>query len=50
MKYISKKQDKKKVSPVVLRAIARINDYENQKTCFSIVWNGKSINYVSITS
>ena len=28
MKYAIKKQSRKKVSPVVLRAIARINDYE----------------------
>ena len=26
-----KKKSKRKVSPVVLRAIARINDYENKK-------------------
>ncbi len=50
MKYILKKQDKKRVSSVVLRAIARINDYENRKAYCSVVWNGKSINHFSITS
>jgi len=50
MKYIMRKQSKKKVSPIVLRAIARINDYENKKANCSIVWNQKAINYLSITS
>tara|TARA_B100000427_G_scaffold326743_1_gene335978 strand:- start:96 stop:236 length:141 start_codon:yes stop_codon:yes gene_type:complete len=45
-----KKKSKRKVSPVVLRAIARINDYENKKANYSFVCNQKSINYLSITS
>tara|TARA_B100000579_G_scaffold235789_1_gene193380 strand:- start:803 stop:955 length:153 start_codon:yes stop_codon:yes gene_type:complete len=50
MKYVIKKQNRKKVSPIVLRAIARINDYENRRTNYLNVWNQKSINYSSITS
>ena len=50
MKYVIKKQNKKKVSPIVLRAIARINDYENRRANYSNIWNQKSINYSSITS
>ena len=50
MKYIKKKQSKKKVSPVVLRAIARINDYENKKAHYSNTWNEQLNNYLSITS
>ena len=47
MKYAIKKQSRKKVSPVVLRAIARINDYENRR---ANIWNQKSTNYSSLTS
>lgn len=50
MKYAIKKQSRKKVSPVVLRAIARINDYENRRANYSNVWNQKSTNYSSLTS
>ena len=50
MKYVIKKQNRKKVSLIVLRAIARINDYENRRANYSNVWNQKSINYSSITS
>ena len=50
MKYAIKKQRRKKVSPVVLRAIARINDYENRRVNYSNVWNQKSTNYSSLTS
>ena len=39
-----------KVSEAVLRAMSRLNKYEEQKGSRSIVWNGKSINYTSITS
>ncbi len=50
MKYFLKKQSKEKVSEAVIRAVSRLNNYENQEACRSIVWNGKSINYRSITS
>ena len=50
MKYFLKKQSKEKVSEAVLRAVSRLNKYEEQKGSRSIVWNGKSINYRSITS
>lgn len=50
MKYAIKKQSRKKVSSVVLRAIARINDYENRRANYSNVWNQKSTNYSSLTS
>ena len=50
MKYILKRHEKRKVSPIVLRAISRMNNYENKKSDCSVVWNGKSINYLSITS
>ena len=50
MKYAMKKQSIKKVSPVVLRAIARINDYENRRANYSNVWNKKSTNYSSLAS
>ena len=50
MKYAIKKKSRKKISPVVLRAIARINDYENRRANYLNVWNQKSTNYLSITS
>ena len=50
MKNVIKKQNRKKVSPIVLRAIARIHDYENRRANYSNVWNQKSINFSSITS
>ena len=50
MKYAIKKQSRKKVSPVVLRAIARINDYEDKRANYSNVWSQKSTNYSSFTS
>ena len=50
MKYAIKKQSRKKVSPVVLRAIARINAYENRRANYSNIWNQKSTNYSSLTS
>ena len=50
MKYAIKKQNRKKVSPIVLRAIARINDYEKRRANYLNVWNQKSFNYSSITS
>ncbi len=50
MKYVTKKQNRKKVSPIVLRAIARINNYENRRANSSNIWTQKSINYLSITS
>ena len=50
MKYAIKKQSRKKVSPAVLRAIARINDYENKKTHYSNTWNQQLNKYLSITS
>ena len=50
MKYGIKKQSRKKVVPVVLRAIARMNDYENRRSNYSNVWNQKSTNYSSLTS
>ena len=50
MKYAIKKQRRKKVSSVVLRAIARINDYENRRANYLNVWNQKSTNYSSLTS
>jgi len=50
MKYFFKKQNKEKVSEAVFRAVSRLNKYENEKATRSIVWNGKSINYTSITS
>ena len=50
MKYFFKKQSKEKVYNAVLRAVSRLNKYEQQKVARSIVWNGKSINYTSITS
>jgi hypothetical protein len=46
-----KKKMKKQPSITVIRAIARLNNYANQKTAQSIVWNGKSITqYLSVTS
>ena len=50
MKYRKRKQSKKKVSPVVLRAIARINDHENKKVHHSNIWHQQLNNYLSITS
>tara|TARA_B100000886_G_C20175080_1_gene387749 strand:- start:145 stop:297 length:153 start_codon:yes stop_codon:yes gene_type:complete len=50
MKYAIKKQSRKKVSPAVLRAIARINAYENRRANYSNIWNQKSTNYSSLTS
>ena len=50
MKYAIKKQGRKKVSPIVLRAIARINDYENRRANYLNVWNQKSTNYSSLAS
>ncbi len=45
MKYLVKKHNKEKISVTVIRAITRLNDYKNQKTHRSIIWNNKSINY-----
>jgi len=45
MKYLIKKHNKEKVSVTVIRAIARLNDYKNQKTSRSVNWNNKYINY-----
>ena len=42
MKNIFKKE-KRKVSPIVIRAISRLNKYEYEKKMTSIVWDGKSI-------
>ena len=50
MKYRKRKQSKKKVSPVVLRAIARINDHENKKVHHSNTWHQQLNNYLLITS
>ncbi len=50
MKYVIKKENRRKVSPIVLRAIARIHNYENRRANSSNIWNQKSINYSSITS
>ena len=36
-----KKQSKEKVSEAVMRAVSRLNKYEEQKGSRSIVWNGK---------
>ena len=49
-KSIEFKQSRKKVSPAVLRAIARINDYKNRRANYLNVWNQKSTNYSSLTS
>jgi|TARA_B100001250_G_C19808762_1_gene794747 hypothetical protein len=46
-----KKKIKKQPSATVIRAIARLNNYANQKTAQSVVWDGKSITqYLSVTS
>ena len=50
MKNFFKKQNKRQVSEMVMRALSRLNKYEDQKESRSIVWNGKSINNISITS
>ena len=50
MKYFLKKQSKEKLSEAVLRAVSRLNKYDEQNGSRSIVWYGKSINYTSITS
>ena len=50
MKNIFKKE-KRKVSPIVIRAISRLNKYEYKKKMTSVVWDGKSIiKSLSITS
>jgi len=49
MKNIFKKQNQEKVSEAVIRAVSRLNKYEDQKVSHSIVWDGKSINYISLT-
>ena len=50
MKYRKRRQSKKKVSPVVLRAIARINNHENKKVHHLHTWHQQLNNYLSITS
>lgn len=51
MKNIFKKKNKSKISPVVMRAISRLNKYQYEKAPSSIVWNGRSITQtLSITS
>ena len=46
-----KKKTKKQPSITVIRAIARLNNYANQKTAQSVVWDGRSITrYLSVTS
>ena len=50
MKNFFKKQNKRQVAEMVMRALSRLNKYEDQKASRSIVWNGKSINNISITS
>ena len=46
-----KKKIKKQPSITVIRAITRLNNYANQKTAQSVVWDGKSItHYLSVTS
>ena len=45
------RKERIKVSPIVIRAISRLNKYEYEKKMTSIVWDGKSIvQNLSITS
>ena len=50
MKYRFKKQVQKKTSLAVIRAVSRLNDHAHQTSSRSIVWDGKSITHLSITS
>ena len=44
-------RNKNKISPVVMRAIARLNKYQHEKVPSSVVWNGRSITQnLSITT
>ena len=36
-------RNRNKISPVVMRAIARLNKHQYDKVPTSVVWNGKSI-------
>ena len=48
---LMKKRIKKQPSLAVIRAVARLKEYECKKESQSIVWDGKSITqYSSITS
>ena len=48
MKNILKKQKSSSIS--VIRAVNRINEHLDKETSRSIVWDGRSITYSSITS
>jgi|TARA_X000000368_G_C23015214_1_gene705396 hypothetical protein len=51
MKNIFRNKNKNKISPVVMRAIARLNKHQYEKVPSSVVWNGRSITQnLSITS
>ena len=44
-------RNKNKISPVVMRAITRLNKHQYEKAPSSVVWNGRSITQnLSITS
>ena len=44
-------RNKNKISPVEMRAIARLNKHQYEKVPSSVVWNGRSITQnLSITS
>ena len=50
MKYLKKRKDKKKPSFEVLRAVSRLNSHKKNIYPQSVVWDGKAITNLSITS
>jgi len=50
MKYFIKKKNKQMLSFEVIRAVSRLNSHANKLSSQSIVWNGKGITNLFITS
>lgn len=50
MKYLKRRNNKKKPSFEVLRAVSRLNSHTRKIPSQSIVWDGKAIMNLSITS
>ena len=50
MKYLQKRKNKKRPSFEVLRAVSRLNSHKKKISSQSIVWDGKAIINLSITS
>jgi len=50
MKYFIKKKNEKHSSFVVMRAVSRLNNHAKKVSSQSVVWGGKSIKNLFITS